>query len=196
MSKRKPMDKAQARERRNQLLESAAGARLSLTEGVREMRAISGMTQEDFARHREVSARVIKAIELGQGNPTVATLNRIGQFFGLEVGFVPIKRQQIAAALPHADAVSTEVFAQPATVTIDAWTASAIRNEVFKELETVLMSDDFGRIFREGFRSAMREAAETDAIPEHQKPNSEQSQERVFSDAQLPVAPIRNKRKS
>lgn len=91
MSKRKNMDKAQVRERRNRLLQSAAAAELSLTEGVREMRAIAGMTQEDFARHREVSARVIKAIELGQGNPTVATLNRIGQFFGLEVGFVPTR---------------------------------------------------------------------------------------------------------
>jgi transcriptional regulator with XRE-family HTH domain len=92
MSKKKPMDKAEARERRNRMLESAAAARLSLTEGVREMRAIAGMTQEEFARHRGVSARVIKAIELGQANPTVATMNRIGQFFGLEVAYVPIKR--------------------------------------------------------------------------------------------------------
>jgi transcriptional regulator with XRE-family HTH domain len=98
MSKRKPMDKTQARERRNHLLESAAAAELSLTEGVREMRAISGMTQEEFAQHRGVSARVIKAIELGQGNPTVATLNRIGQFFGLEVAFVPVKRAATAGS--------------------------------------------------------------------------------------------------
>jgi DNA-binding XRE family transcriptional regulator len=93
MSKKKPMDKAEARERRNRMLESAAAARLSLNEGVREMRAIAGMTQEEFARHRGVSARVIKAIELGQGNPTVATMNRIGRFFGLEVAFVPIQRE-------------------------------------------------------------------------------------------------------
>lgn len=92
MSKRKPIDKDEARERRNNMLDSAAKAKLSLTEGVREMRAISGMTQEDFARHRGVSARVIKALELGQGNPTVATMNRIGDFFGLEVGFVPVRR--------------------------------------------------------------------------------------------------------
>ena len=45
MSKRKPMDKAQARERRDRMLASAAAADLSLTEGVREMRAIAGMTQ-------------------------------------------------------------------------------------------------------------------------------------------------------
>jgi len=90
MGKRKPLDKQQAREKRNRMLETAAAARLSITEGVREMRAISGMTQEEFARHREVSARVIKALELGQGNPTVATLNQIGSFFGLEVAFVPM----------------------------------------------------------------------------------------------------------
>ena len=100
MSKRKTMDKAQARERRNRLLQSAAAAELSLTEGVREMRAIAGMTQEDFAGHREVSARVIKAIELGQGNPTVATLNRIGEFFGLEVGFVPVRCTLTGEARP------------------------------------------------------------------------------------------------
>jgi DNA-binding XRE family transcriptional regulator len=101
MSKRKPLDKAEARERRNRMLESAAAAKLSLTEGVREMRAVAGMTQEEFARHRGVSARVIKAIELGQGNPTVATMNRIGQFFGLEVAFVPIKRVLHAADQPQ-----------------------------------------------------------------------------------------------
>lgn len=92
MSQRKPLDKEDARRRRNQMLDRAADARLSITNGVREMRAIAGMTQADFARHRGVGARVVKAIELAQGNPTVATLNRIGAIFGLEVGFVPIKR--------------------------------------------------------------------------------------------------------
>lgn len=109
MSKRKPFDKVQARERRNRMLDTAAAAKLSLTEGVREMRAIAGMTQEEFAQHRGVSARVIKAIELGQGNPTMATLNQIGQFFGLEVGFVPLRRtpaaegqqQPVTAASAH-----------------------------------------------------------------------------------------------
>jgi DNA-binding XRE family transcriptional regulator len=91
MSKRKPIDKQEARQRRDRMLDAAAATDLSLTEGVREMRAIAGMTQEEFAQHRGVSARVIKALELGKGNPTVATLNRIGEFFGLEVAFVPVK---------------------------------------------------------------------------------------------------------
>lgn len=96
MNKRKTLDKAEARKRRDQLIKSAASAELSLIEGVREMRAISGMTQEEFALHRGVSTRVVKGLELGQGNPTVATLNRIGEFFGLEVGFVPIRRPAVA----------------------------------------------------------------------------------------------------
>jgi len=108
MSKKKPIDKAQARERRNRMLDAAAAAQLSLTEGVREMRAIAGMTQEEFAQHRGVSARVIKAIELGQGNPTVATLNRIGQFFGLEVAFVPIQRAPTAEVQQPPAAVASE----------------------------------------------------------------------------------------
>lgn len=112
MGKRKPLDKAKVRERRNRLLASAGAAELSLTEGIREMRAIAGMTQEEFARHRGVSARVVKALELGQGNPTVATLNRIGQFFGLEVAFVPIRR--VTDEVPQPAAVATEpAAAQP-----------------------------------------------------------------------------------
>ena len=118
MSKRKPFDKVQARERRNRMVDAAAAAELSLTEGVREMRAIANMTQEEFARHRGVSARVIKAIELGQGNPTVATLNRIGQFFGLEVAFVPIRRVPGPAASADTAGIlaqRTDRHAEPAT---------------------------------------------------------------------------------
>jgi len=110
MSKRKSLDKEQARERRNQLLDTAAAARLSINEGVREMRAISGLTQDEFARHREVSARVIKAIELGQANPTIATLNQIGRFFGLEVGFVPVAKAAPATEEPQSGLMSREDF--------------------------------------------------------------------------------------
>lgn len=111
MSKRKPLNKEQARERRDRLLQSAAAAELALADGVRQMRAIAGMTQEEFARHRGVSARVIKAIELDQGNPTVATMNRIGQFFGLEVGFVPIRRVELSANPAEPDEIIRKVLA-------------------------------------------------------------------------------------
>lgn len=133
MSKRKPLDKEQLRERRNRLLESAAAAELSLTEGVREMRAISGMTQEEFARHRGVSARVIKALELGQGNPTVATLNSIGEFFGLKVGFVPVKRSTQGADQPN-------FTAHPALQGIDISTLESIIRKGFDEAMAALQT--------------------------------------------------------
>lgn len=119
MKKRKPFEKEEARVRRDRLMTTAAQAQLSLTEGVREMRAISGLTQEQFAQHRAIGTRVVKALELGQGNPTVATLNRIAEFYGLEVAFVPSKLLKVNAqsALPapppaielsgHAQAVAT-----------------------------------------------------------------------------------------
>lgn len=96
MKKRTLAEKEEARTRRDRLMHAATRAQLSLTDGVREMRAISGLTQDQFAEHRGISTRVIKALELGKANPTVATLNRIADFYGLEVGFVPIKHQQPA----------------------------------------------------------------------------------------------------
>jgi len=72
------------------------------------MRAIAGMTQEEFAQHRGISARVIKALELGQGNPTVATLKRIGELFGLEVALVPVRREPAAKALQQPANVEPE----------------------------------------------------------------------------------------
>jgi transcriptional regulator with XRE-family HTH domain len=119
MKKRKPLEKEDARLRRDRLMNTAAQGQLSLTEGVREMRAISGLTQEQFAQHRGIGTRVVKALELGQGNPTVATLNRIAGFYGLEVAFVPSKLLKVNAqsAVPaqspaiessgHAQAVAT-----------------------------------------------------------------------------------------
>lgn len=91
MAKRNDLEKAEARKKRDCMLALAARAELSLTEGVREMRAISGLNLEEFARHRGVDAHTLSALEAGQANPTVVLLNQIGNFFGLEVAFVPKK---------------------------------------------------------------------------------------------------------
>jgi DNA-binding XRE family transcriptional regulator len=85
---RKKAGKDQLRHRRVQLYEAVARGGISLQDAVKEMRAISGLTQAGFAAHRGVSTKVIKEIEGATGNPTVGTLNRIGAFFGLEVAFV------------------------------------------------------------------------------------------------------------
>ncbi|USX27163.1 transcriptional regulator [Oxalobacteraceae bacterium OTU3CINTB1] len=85
---RRKAGKEQLRQRRAQLYEAIARGEINLQDSVKEMRAVSRLTQAGFAAHRGVSTKVIKAIEGGTGNPTVGTLNRIGAFFGLEVAFV------------------------------------------------------------------------------------------------------------
>lgn len=85
---KKTVDKEQLRQRRARLYDAIAGGSITLQDAAKEMRAISRLTQAGFAAHRSVSTKVIKEIEGGTGNPTVATLNRIGAFFGLEVAFV------------------------------------------------------------------------------------------------------------
>lgn len=190
MSKRKTMDKAQARERRNRLLESAAAAQLSLTEGVREMRAISGMTQEEFARHREVSARVIKALELGQGNPTVATLNRIGEFFGLEVGFVPINRTPVSAAEPLPPQVWTKL------PTLDQTSSAVRQSEILEELRRMAAPENIRKIaqevFMRGFSDAILEIYGSRSDEQGQIAPPHHSKDRSEADASAP----RKKRKS
>jgi transcriptional regulator with XRE-family HTH domain len=58
---------------------------------------MTGLTQAEFAAHRGVSRRVIEDIERGTGNPTVDSLNSVAKFFGLQVGFVKIRRNEPAS---------------------------------------------------------------------------------------------------
>jgi transcriptional regulator with XRE-family HTH domain len=93
-SPKKTIDKEMARKLRTELYDAVNRGELSLQNTVKQMRKISRLTQTEFAVHRGLSPRVIKEIERGIGNPTVNTLNRIGQFFGLEVAFVRSKKLQ------------------------------------------------------------------------------------------------------
>ncbi|MFC0135388.1 hypothetical protein CR105_14530 [Massilia eurypsychrophila] len=86
--RRKPIDKDMARDQRATLYAEIDRGEVSLQHAVKRMRKISGLTQSEFAKHRGVSAKVIKEIEQGIGNPTIESLNQIGNFFGLEVAFV------------------------------------------------------------------------------------------------------------
>lgn len=67
---------------------------MSIPETLRAMREMTGMTQAEFAAHRGVSRRVIQDVERGTGNPTVDSLNSVAKLFGLQVGFVPIRRKE------------------------------------------------------------------------------------------------------
>ena len=79
---KKPVDKEQLRQRRAELYDAIDRGELTLQLAVKEMRSLSHLTQAEFAAHRGISTKTIKEIESGKGNPTVQTLNSIGNFFG------------------------------------------------------------------------------------------------------------------
>lgn len=90
--RRKHIDPDAERERRARFYEDVKAGKLSIRDAVREMRRLSRLTQAEFARHRGVSLGALKQIEVGQGNPTIETLEKIGAIFGLEVSFI-LKRK-------------------------------------------------------------------------------------------------------
>jgi len=72
------------------------GAFLVELEQVEDERGFFARTwcAREFAAHRGVSRRVVQDIERGTGNPTVDSLNSVAKLFGLQVGFVPIRRNE------------------------------------------------------------------------------------------------------
>lgn len=86
--RRKPVPKEVLRQQRSEFYEAIERGELTLQEALKRMRALSRLTQQEFADHRGVSVKVIKEIERGIGNPTVNTLNQIASIFGLEIGFI------------------------------------------------------------------------------------------------------------
>lgn len=56
-------------------------------ETIKDRRSILGISQQDLADISGVSLRTIKMIEVGKSNPSVATLEKIGNVLGLELTF-------------------------------------------------------------------------------------------------------------
>ncbi len=52
---------------------------------IKERRQLLGLTQQDLADYSGLSLRIIKSIETGKGNPSVATLTKIAGVLGLEL---------------------------------------------------------------------------------------------------------------
>jgi len=73
---------------RDQFFESVQKGELTFSEGVKAIRKLSKLTQPEFAKHRGISLGALRKIESGEANPQVDTLNKVGEIFGLEVGFV------------------------------------------------------------------------------------------------------------
>lgn len=134
-ARKKPIDKEIARQRRTELYDAVNRGELSLRDTVKGMRKISRLTQTEFAAHRGVSAKVIKEIERGIGNPTVNTLNRIGQFFGLEVAFVRSDKLNPPAGHPR-EAIAAEGGPETAAPEFGATPVNEARR-LMQELEDI-----------------------------------------------------------
>ena len=59
----------------------------NIIETIKQRRATFDITQEDLAKLSGVGLRTIKKIESGQGNPTLATIQKLGNVLGMELVF-------------------------------------------------------------------------------------------------------------
>lgn len=89
MDKRlKPGDRDVERQLVNDFFLKFDESQISIGDAVKAMRRISRLTQPEFAKHRGVSLLTLRRIEAGHHSANMATLNKIADIFGLEVGFV------------------------------------------------------------------------------------------------------------
>ena len=94
MGRMKQLSPEERRAARVELYDALDAGELDLAETVRRMRQVAGMTQAEFAEKvAGVSRLTLAQIERGEGNPTLATLSRIGTAFGLTLGFVRAPRR-------------------------------------------------------------------------------------------------------
>ena len=67
-----------------------ASGEIDIRSATVRMRKILGMNQKEYARKvAGISPRILAEFENGSGNPTLATLEKIAQPFGLKVTFLP-----------------------------------------------------------------------------------------------------------
>lgn len=89
MGRMKQLGRDERNELRRRLYEDLDAGSLSIPETVRRMRAVTGLTQREFAeRVAEISLPALQRIEQGRGNPRLDTLEKVGRHFGVEVRFV------------------------------------------------------------------------------------------------------------
>ena len=98
---RKPkITREEARERKLQLFELIRDGRITIGQATREMRKIVGMNQKEYAEKVVgIFPRVLLDIENDRGNPTLETLRKIAEPFGLKVGFIRPAVQIITAEI-------------------------------------------------------------------------------------------------
>lgn len=52
---------------------------------IKQRRALLSLTQQDLADYAGVSLRIIRSIEAGKGNPSVATISKIAEVLGQQL---------------------------------------------------------------------------------------------------------------
>lgn len=81
----------EARETRQTFYKRIGEGKMTVPEGLRQMRAMLGMTQAQFGARFKLTTRQVSELENGRANPTAETLNRLGKPFGLQVGFIKVE---------------------------------------------------------------------------------------------------------
>lgn len=98
MDKRRKRSDADVEHRlRAEFYAAVASGSMSVGQAVAAMRRISKLTQPEFAEHRGLSVQSLRLIEADKANPTIETLEKIANIFGLQVGFVPKSSQRVSA---------------------------------------------------------------------------------------------------
>lgn len=95
----RPINRDEERAKREAFYDRIRRFDIDWQEAVVAMRDLSRLTQDEFAKNRQISLSTLRAIEQKTSDPRVSTLNRIGDIFGLEVGFVPKKPKNDASGI-------------------------------------------------------------------------------------------------
>jgi DNA-binding XRE family transcriptional regulator len=89
MVRRKKPSSEEVSAMRERLMERARAGALRYPFAVVEIRKTLGLTQDQFAKLLRMPRSHIAAIEQGNANPTIETMERIGKMFNFTIGFVP-----------------------------------------------------------------------------------------------------------
>lgn len=79
----------------DEIQKDLAEGRISLGVAIRRLRVeVTGLKQNQFAKMCRISLRTLASIELGEGNPTLQSLNATLHPFGFEMGMIRRKSRR------------------------------------------------------------------------------------------------------
>jgi DNA-binding XRE family transcriptional regulator len=78
------------RDLRNRLFNAIEEQSIDLRDALKMTRTVVGKNQAEYARLVGVSKKIIADLELGKGNPTIGTLNKLFAPIGIKIGLVQV----------------------------------------------------------------------------------------------------------